>query len=98
MALDVIISNRAEQNLDEIIGYLRENWSEKTKLNFLAQLSEKINQIAKMPYMCRASRKKKGLREAVINKYIILYYRVSSQAIEIVTIQDSRKNSDELDL
>jgi len=96
MAIDVLISERAEKNLDAILSYLSKNVSEISKLAFLAQLSEKINQIAVTPYMYRASRKKDGLREGVINKHIILYYRVTSTAIEIITIQDTRRNPDNL--
>lgn len=98
MALDVFISERAEKNLHAILSYLSKNVSEENKLAFLAQLSEKINQIAVMPYMYRASLRKEGLREGVINKHIMLYYRVTPTAIEIITIQDARRDPDTLAL
>jgi plasmid stabilization system protein ParE len=98
MALPVVISQRAERNLDAIVKYLSATFSEKAKIEFLATLSEKINAISQMPYMYRASRKKKGVRECIINKYTILYYRVIPTAIEIITIQDTRSNPDSLDL
>jgi addiction module RelE/StbE family toxin len=98
MALEVVISERAEKNLDAIVHYLSANFSEKVKMDFLAQLSEKVQAISQMPNMYRASKKKKGVRECVINKYTLLYYRVTSTAIEIITIQDTRRNPDTLDL
>jgi plasmid stabilization system protein ParE len=98
MALNVIISARAEKNLDAIANYLSATFSEKVKMDFLAQLSEKVNAISHMPHMYRASRKKKDVRECVINKYTMLYYRVMPTAIEIITIQDTRCNPDDLEL
>jgi plasmid stabilization system protein ParE len=98
MALHIIISERAEKNLDAIIHYLSASFSEKVKMDFLAQLSEKVQAISQMPHMYRASKKKKGVRECVINKYTLLYYRVTPTTIEIITIQDTRSNPDALDL
>ena len=98
MALEVIISQRAEENLDAIVKYLSTAFSEKVKMEFLATLAQKMSQISGMPNMCRASRKKKGVRECVVNKYTIVYYKITSKAIEIITIQDSRKHPDGFDL
>lgn len=67
-------------------------------MEFLAALSEKVNAISQMPHIYIASRKKKGIRECVINKHTMLYYRVTPKAIEIVTIQDTRSNPDALTL
>ena len=38
MAYQVEISERAERNLDAIVKYLAENWSEQVKTDFLADL------------------------------------------------------------
>jgi plasmid stabilization system protein ParE len=98
MGLEVIISERAEKNLDAIVTYLSTTFSERAKIEFLATLAQKMSQISEMPHMYRASKKKKGVRECVVNKYCIGYYRVTPKAIEIITIQDSRKNPDGLQL
>ncbi len=39
-----------------------------------------------------ASRKKKGVRECVVNKHVVLYYKLNADVIEIIAIQDSRRN------
>lgn len=38
MFLDVIISERAEKNLDAIVKYLMEKWSERVKENFIKKI------------------------------------------------------------
>lgn len=65
MALDVVITKRAEQNLDLIVSYLEENWTNKVKVNFLAQLSERLYLLSEMPYMYPASETK---RQTLFNK------------------------------
>ncbi len=60
MALEVIISERAEENLDAIVKYLSAAFSETVKMDFLATLAQKMSQISQMPNMYRASGKKKG--------------------------------------
>ncbi len=72
MALQVVISRRAEKNLDAIVNYLSATFSEKVKMDFLAQLSEKVSAISQIPHMCRASKKKKGVSECDQQIYLAL--------------------------
>ncbi len=92
MVLHIVISARAEKNLDKIIAYLEEEWSERVKQNFITKLSKTINQIAHSPLIFPASESKKNVRKCVVTKHTIVYYKVSNKEIEIITIQDSRQN------
>lgn len=51
-----------------------------------------------MPRMYRQSRVKKGIYECVVNKYTIAYYRIQADVVQIITIQDSRQNPENLEL
>lgn len=93
MALHIVISERAEKNLDKIAAYLKNEWSERVKQNFIIKLFNVINQIAISPLMYPPSTIKKNVRKCVITKHTIMYYQVNSKEIEILTIQDSRQNS-----
>ncbi len=90
--LHIVISERAEKNLNKIVTYLENEWSERVKQNFILKLSKVINQISQSPLMFPASEIKKGLRKCVITKHTIIFYRVAEHEIEIITIQDSRQN------
>lgn len=57
-------------------------------------LSDKLELIAQMPELYRKSEKRSGLRECVINKQTILYYKINVEDIEIVAILSSRRGSD----
>ncbi len=98
MAYQVEISARAEHNLEVIVKYLAEHWSEQVKMDFLAELSRKFELISRMPYMYRQSRKKKGIHECVVNKYTIAYYRIQGDVVQIITIQDSRQDPSNIEL
>ena len=92
MAYEVLISTRAEQNLEEIAAYLEANWSATVKTDFLSTLAEKIAYISEMPYMYRSSLLKFSIRECTINQHCKMYYRVIQQTVEIITIQSSYIN------
>jgi plasmid stabilization system protein ParE len=92
MRLHIVISERAEKNLDKIVAYLEKEWSERVKQNFILKLSKASNQIADNPMMYPASAIKKDIRKCVVTKHTILYYKVSKTEMEIITIQDSRQN------
>lgn len=92
MAFHIVISEKAEKNLDKIISYLENEWSERVKQNFIRKLSVMINQIAHSPFMFPASEIKKNVRKCVVTKHTIVYYKVIEKEIEIITIQDSRQN------
>ena len=96
--MKVTISERAEQNLDNIVRHLETEWSARVRDKFLEILKAKIEQIAEMPYMYEASSKKKTVRRCVVNKQTSLYYRAKKEEIEIITIQDNRRNPKKLKL
>jgi plasmid stabilization system protein ParE len=93
MKLKVVISQRAENNLDMIVAYLENNWSARVKKNFILKLSKTVDLIAQSPFIFPASEIKKNVRRCVVTKHTILYYNVRNKEIEIITIQDSRQNA-----
>lgn len=92
MALNVRLSDRAKADIEEISEYLQQNWSEKVKMDFLIRLTEQLQAISEMPYMCRASASKPGVRECVMNKHTIIYYKVvDGKLIQVLTIRNTRR-------
>ncbi|QJW88762.1 type II toxin-antitoxin system RelE/ParE family toxin [Spirosoma taeanense] len=92
---DIYFSQEAEQQLEEIVNYLSENWSEQVKINFLALLADKLQLIVQMPEMYRRSEKREGLRECVLNRQTVLYYKTTPDSIEVVALLSARRGPDE---
>ena len=84
--------------MDNIARYLETEWSVRVRDKFLEVLKKKIEQITRMPQMYEASSKKKTIRRCVVSKQTSLYFRAKKEEIEIVTIQDTRKNPKKLRL
>jgi plasmid stabilization system protein ParE len=95
MELTVELSERARRDIEQIADYLSKNWSERTKIEFLILLTEQMKLISTMPYLYKASQKQFNVRECVMNKHTILYYRVLEETIEIITIRNTRQKPEE---
>ena len=96
MNYNVEISKRAEENLEKIAKYLEANWSNSVKIDFLVQVSEHLQLLEIMPFMYRKSTKKDSIRECIVNKQTIMFYKITDDLVEIITIQNSRMNLDDL--
>ncbi len=89
--MTVSFSKEAEDQLEELVTYLGNSWSQQVKTDFLALLSDKLERISQMPELYRKSEKRPGLRECVINRQTIVFYKVSLSDIEVVAILFSRR-------
>jgi plasmid stabilization system protein ParE len=63
MALTVVWTREAENQLDAILDYLTENWSERELKNFLAALENALKTIRSKPRQQKNSIRKKGAYE-----------------------------------
>lgn len=88
----VVFSERAVGNLDTIVSYLANNWSQQVKTDFLVIMSEKVERIGRMPYLYKTSTVLPNCRECVINHLTVLYYRIDEEkkVVQIITIQSTR--------
>ena len=94
MELEVRLTDRARADLEDISKYLQSNWSEQVKMDFLVRLNEQFKLIGKMPLMFRVSAKRPGIRECVMHKHTIIYYRiVAERFVQIVSIQSTRRGT-----
>ena len=98
MSYKVTISKRAEENLDKLVNYLESNWSTRVRDKFLTILENKISQIAETPLIYQASGKRQNVRRCVITRQTALYYQIKENEIEIITIQDNRRDPGRIQL
>ncbi|WP_432411224.1 type II toxin-antitoxin system RelE/ParE family toxin [Rasiella sp. SM2506] len=92
--MNVYLSSLAEKKLRELLQYLLEEWSKKSRDKFLLKLTEKIDQISNQPHSCQQSTEVIGLYKCVVTKQTTFYYRIHKAAneIEIITLFDTRKD------
>jgi plasmid stabilization system protein ParE len=92
--MTVYFSTEAEAQLEAIVAYLGENGSQRVKTDFLAQLAVKLDLITQMPELYRRSEQRPGLRECIVNRHTILYYKVEPAAIEVAAILSTHRGPD----
>jgi len=91
---NILWTNHAISELKETIEYLENNWAEKDLRNIFAKLDHTIELISKSPKIFPKSIEKKGIRKAVVEKHNNLYYRISNNSIEIISLFSNHKNPD----
>jgi plasmid stabilization system protein ParE len=92
----IILSARATKKLDKLLDYLKTEWSEKVKNDFIKKLDKSIDLIKKFPDSAEESDLKKGLHKCVVTKQTTIFYLYDSKTIKIVTIFDNRMDPGKL--
>ena len=93
---NVSFTERAVRDIDEISSYISGRRSEKIKMNFLLSLTDVLLLLEETPFMFKNSLKKRGVREAIINKNYVLFYQITAPKVEILTIKSTKQNSKKL--
>ena len=92
MRREVVITPRAQAEIEKLFEYLEIKWDEKTKKKF----SNKINTIVKLlidnPELFPVSNVNKKMRKVVISKHSTLFYNFNSKHIIVLSVFDSRQN------
>ena len=91
----VIWSGEAVENLEKIIAYLQEKWSEKEIKKFIKKLNKQISVIKNLPQSFPKSYYIEA-RKSVLSKHTTIYYKVFENIVYIVTIFDNRQNPEKL--
>ncbi|REA56367.1 hypothetical protein DSL64_27110 [Dyadobacter luteus] len=92
MALDVIWSPRSLNNLEEVIQYLRKNWSHQVVKDFIIRMDRVVQLISEHPQLFRQVSINNAVREAVITKHNLLLYRITQSRILIIAVFDTRQH------
>ncbi len=98
MEREIVLSQTAQETLEEILDYLLTEWSETSKAVFVERLDEVTNLLKSQPNMFPKSRKKHGVHKCVVTKHISLYYTFNDREINIITLFDNRMNPNSLNL
>lgn len=89
-------TDHALSELNHTTTYLQENWKDKELKNFFRELDHTIELISRNPELFQVSKKKSGVRRAIVAKFNNLYYRIEENQVVLLSLfsnrQDPKKN------
>ncbi len=89
----VIISPQAKEDINNILSYLSQNWTQKVVDDFLKKLATFYFIVSINPRIFGYYNKQLNIRKYAITKQNIIYYRISKASVEIVTVFDGRQDT-----
>ncbi len=85
-------TEEADQCLDDIIEYLKEEWGEKALSDFARKLQKRLELLAIRPLLFPKSSRRSTSRRSVLTKQITIYYKVNRDTVLLLSLFDNRKN------
>lgn len=92
----IIISPQAKEDLNNILLYLSQNWTQKVVDDFLKKLEIFYYLVSIKPRLFGYFDKQKNIRKYVITKQNIIYYRNKKKEVQIITVFDTRQQPSKL--
>jgi plasmid stabilization system protein ParE len=89
-------SDRALDDLQNIINYLREKWTQKEIRNFVRRLDKRLELISSNPRLFPKTNKRRNIRRSVLTKHTVIYYESTENSVTIVTLFDPRQHPKKL--
>ena len=87
----LIWTKRAYRDLEQILDYLGNNFSQLVIRNFIIKLERRTNLITENPFIFPSSSSFQNVRKSVMTKQVSLYYKVVSNQIFLLSIYDNRQ-------
>jgi len=84
-------SLEAVQNLESIIAYLEENWTQKEISRFITKFEKQLAIVSNFPFAYPIS-KKKNVHRCVMSKNITIYYIIRNNTVFLLSIFDTRQD------
>lgn len=88
----VFLSPLAEHRIEGILAFLRAEWGEPARDRFIAKLRSSLELIGRYPGGAPSSSAMPGVRRLVVTKQTAIYYRVAQDAVEVITVIDTRQD------
>ena len=99
MSLKVGWTEESKTTFNENIEYLSSKWDIATINDFLGRVDEVVESISQNPKLYPMYRKSDKVHKCVLNKHIILFYRVANEnRIDLITFWNTHKDPEKLKL
>ncbi len=92
MALKIVWTQEAENQLDETIKYLESNWSNDEINNFFNLLEEAIQTITKAPTRHKKSIRRSGTHEFQLTPHNTIFYSFNSKEVTVLLFWSNRQD------
>ena len=92
----IIWSDEAIANLENILEYLERRWTEREIQKFKSLLSKQLDIISQKPELFPKSSIKPELRRAVLSKQTSIYYLISDRQVQLIYLFDNRMNPERI--
>lgn len=92
MALEIVWTDEANEGLDEIIEYLKENWTEKEIRKFFTRLEACLEKIRDAPHRQKDSLRKPGTKEYQHSPQTTIFYAFDDKVVYILRVWANLKN------
>lgn len=89
-------SDEASANLDSIVEYLQNSWTDREISRFVKKLDKRIDLLSKNPHAYPVVDRRINIRRSVLSKQTTIYYEVKTDAVVILSLFDNRKDPDSL--
>jgi plasmid stabilization system protein ParE len=89
-------TDEALRNLDQILKYLEQNWTQKEVDHFKNRLSSQLDIILRFPFIFPKSDKQPRLRKSVLSKQTTIFYEIKRSVIYVVYLFDNRQDPNKL--
>ena len=86
-------TKRAQISFDQIIEFLKEEWSLNSAIKFVHKTNSFIETLKEQPKIGRPEKAKKDLRSFVLTRQTTVFYRIkSNEVIILLKFFDTRQN------
>ena len=92
MDYKILWTEEALSNLEEILDYLNERWTQKEINKFKDKLNKQLELIIKFPKIFPVSNFHPDLRKAVLSKQTTIFYKIQDNIIYLAYLFDNRKD------
>ncbi len=92
MALQVVVSKRADKNLGKILAYIHSEFGESTTIKITKKIFSCIELISEFPDVGTVEIKDKGIRGFLIKRQLKIFYRIEKNRLIIVNLFDTRQH------
>ena len=89
-------SDEASSNLDDIIEYLQNKWTDREIRRFFQKLDKRIMLISRNPFAFPVVDVRINIRRSVLSRQTSIYYEIKADVVVILSLFDNRKDPDSI--
>ncbi|HYV95266.1 MAG TPA: type II toxin-antitoxin system RelE/ParE family toxin [Chitinophagales bacterium] len=96
MVYNVVLSPRANREVEQILLYLDEHWYAEIIDRFMTDLANTLYRIQRYPFSFPGVEGDESARKAQLLPFYSVFYEVEADVIRILSVFDQRQNPDKL--